>query len=73
MKKNICEVSDCNKTATRRIKNGHRVCEDCLKKLKRNHKVFGHNVFFKEKRIGTMKSVFGRNYGLFIDIAVKYA
>lgn len=51
MKYHKCEYIDCNHKATRKLKNGHMVCENCYRKLKHMHKVHNHNSFCKERRI----------------------
>jgi len=35
MKKHICECGCCRKTATVKIRNGHRICEDHAKEIRR--------------------------------------
>ena len=35
MKKHICERAGCNRTATVKLANGHRLCEDCAKEFRR--------------------------------------
>ena len=54
MKKKMCECSGCRKTATVRLRNGHWICEDCMKylrKAKHTRKVRG---FYKEVYIGRL-------------------
>ena len=67
MKKHICECSGCNKTATVKLRNGHRICEDCHKVLRRRinagEKVDG---FFKEILIGHLGE-----FDLYTDVFVK--
>lgn len=48
MKKHICECGGCRKTATVKLKNGHRVCEDCYKGIRRT----GAKVIWKEALVG---------------------
>ena len=67
MKYNKCEFYGCHHKATRKIKNGHYVCENCYRKLKHNHKVFKHNFFIKEVHIGNIGG-----YGIYNDIWIKY-
>lgn len=67
MKYHKCECLECNHKATRKLKNGHMVCENCYRKLKHNHKVFHHNVFCKEKQIMTLGK-----YSLCNIIWIKY-
>ena len=53
LKKHICEVADCGKTGTVRIRNGHYICEDhakCLRRLKRSGAK--PKYFFKEVLVG---------------------
>lgn len=53
MKKHICECSGCSKTATVKLRNGHRICEDCAKALRRRRRSGKKpRYFFKEVPIG---------------------
>ena len=67
MKKHICERAGCNKTATVKLRNGHRICEDCRKDICRRanagEKVDG---FFKEVLIGHLGE-----FNLYTDVFVK--
>ena len=53
MKKYICECCGCRKTATVKVKNGHRICEDHAKEFRRLRRA-GKKVthFYKEIRLG---------------------
>ena len=68
MKKRICECSGCNKTATVKLRNGHAICEDCLKKFRRmrrsGKKVTG---FLKEVLVGHLEE-----FNLYTEVAVKF-
>lgn len=66
MKKYICECSGCYKTATVKIKNGHRICEDHAKEFRRKRhgkKIAG---FWKEIHIGNIGE-----FKLYTDVLVK--
>ena len=73
MKKHICECSGCNKTATVKLRNGHRICEDCAKILRRHSwkkdGCTGKRVrgFFKEVLIGHL----GGDFNIYADVFVK--
>ena len=68
MKYDKCEVNGCDKKGTRKVKNGHRVCEAHLRKLRHAKKVWGCRAFPKEKLVGNIGG-----YGLYVDVPVKYA
>lgn len=69
MKKYICECSGCNHTATVKLRNGHRICEDCQKKFRRRNragngrKIIG---FYKEVLIGHLGE-----FNIYTDVRVK--
>jgi len=67
MKKYVCERSGCRKTATVRLRNGHRICEDCAKAIRRRRRA-GDKVsgFFKEVLIGHLSE-----FNLYTDVFVK--
>ena len=65
MKKYICEHAGCNKTATKKLKNGHRVCEDCAKEFRRK----GSKMFFKEVLVEVIPPR-GKIYAL-VEVKVK--
>lgn len=68
MKYDKCEMGGCRHKAVKTVKNGHKVCDDCYKKLKHEHKVHKHNVFFKEVVI----SRFDKDTAFCIDVPVKF-
>ena len=67
MKKYICECSGCNKTATIKLRNGHRICEDHAKFFRRKKragkKILG---FYKEVLIGNLGE-----FNIYTDVFVK--
>ena len=69
MKRYICECSGCHKTATVKLRNGHRICEDCVKEFRRlkraGKKITG---FYKEVLIGNL----GGEFNIYTDVPVKF-
>lgn len=69
MKRHICECSGCKKTATIKLRNGHRICEDCNKEFRRlkraGKKLKG---FYKEVLIGHLDDKFD----ICTDVVIKF-
>lgn len=71
MKKNICECGGCHKTATVKIHNGHRICEDCAKLLRRMKNAGKKPKYlFKEVLVGHLGDP-KEHMDLYVDIPVK--
>lgn len=71
MKKDICEVGGCRKVGTVKLRNGHKICEDhakALRRLKRSGKK--PTVFFKEVLVGHLGDP-KNHFDICVDVPVK--
>lgn len=66
--KHKCECNGCRKSANKRLKNNHWVCDEHYKLLMRNHKNKGWTHFYKEVPVGVIGDL-----KIYTDILVKYA
>lgn len=65
--KHKCEYSGCMKSANRRLKNNHWVCDEHFKRLKRRKRNLGYNIFFKEIYCGQWESL-----KIYKDVPIKF-
>ena len=66
-KKNICECGGCHKTGTVKLRNGHYICEDhakAIRRLKRSGKK--PKYLFKEKLVGHLGE-----FDICVDVPIK--
>lgn len=71
MKKNICECGGCKKTATIKLRNGHRICEDHAKAIRRLKKA-GKKPYclFKEVLVGHLGNP-KNHIDICVDVPIK--
>lgn len=71
MKKDICECGGCRKTATVKLRNGHRICEDHAKALRRMKKAGKKPKYlFKEVLVGHLGDP-KDHFDICVDIPIK--
>lgn len=71
MKKDICEFTGCRKTATVKLRNNHKICEDCAKELRRMKKAGKKPYcFFKEVLVGHIGNP-KNHFNFYKDIPIK--
>ena len=72
MKKKMCECGGCRKTATVRLRNGHWICEDCAKEIRRVKRYSKVRGFFKEVLFGHLSAGPGdKGFDLCTTVFVK--
>lgn len=71
MKKDICECAGCRKIATIKLRNGHKICDDCAKELRRLKKAGKKPRYFvKEVLVGHLGDTKDR-FNICVDRFIK--
>lgn len=69
-----CEFNGCRKAGSRRLKNGHWVCDEHYRYLLHMRKTKKHNRFLKEIHVASIRDQdgLGKPLCIYTDVLVKY-